>query len=304
MRYFYSLAALLCCTIAFAQIDTVNFEMQSPLIEIDTASGNIWQIGKPGKLVFDSAYSAPKAIVTDTVHSYPVNITSSFTLDFQLYGGRPSISFVHRFDTDSLRDGGFVEISNNSGNTWVLLSDTTFLDHRNGGFYQAYGAETFGFYGINDSLDNANIGFSGKSNSWLTSEIQFQCYAVKKASQLKLRFTFVSDSIDNPGDGWMIDNIIIQNQGGCSDLTENQLPHVDAYPNPFTHKTRIDLGAENYLHNGSYVLFDIRGNEVATKSSIVGHSFDIEKGHLAKGIYTLMVLEDGVPVSIGRLSIY
>ncbi len=303
MRYLYSLCALLFCSSAFAQVDTVNFETTSLLVEIDTTAGSIWQIGKPGKLVFDSAYSAPKAIVTDTLLSYPINNTSSFTLGFQLYGGQPYIEFKHRFDTDSLKDGGFVEISQDSGQSWMLLSDTTYQNWNNP-FYWLYGLETQNFYGVNDTLKNAPIGFSGRSNGWTTSIIRFPCFAVKKPYELMLRFTFVSDSINNPGDGWIIDDIYIHNQGVCSNLAENQLPQVDAYPNPFSNKTRIDLASGNYLHNGSYALYDVRGNQVATKSKLVGDSFLIEKGNLAKGIYTLLVLESGVPVSIGRLSIY
>lgn len=305
MRYLYSLAAMLFSSFAFAQIDTVNFETQSPWVQTDTTTGNIWQVGKPNKLIFDSAYSAPNAIVTDTLLSYPVNNTSRFTLGFQLYGGQPYIEFKHRFDTDSLKDGGFVEISNDSGNTWTLLSDTTFLGGTSPYFFHwTYGLETYNFYGVDDSLKNAAMGFSGKSNQWITSTIRFPCYAIKKPYELMLRFTFVSDSVNNPRDGWIIDDIFIYNQGVCSDLAENQLKIIDAYPNPFSHKTRIDLGPENYLHNGSYSLYDVGGNEILSKSSLVGHSFDIEKGNLPKGIYSLLVLENGAPISITRLSIY
>src|SRR4051812_30284690 len=65
-------------------------------------TNNIWQLGKPSKPVFDSAYSKPLALVTDTLHPYPINNTSSFividnTDDCNFAG----VDFWHRFNTDS-----------------------------------------------------------------------------------------------------------------------------------------------------------------------------------------------------------
>ncbi len=304
MRYFYVMAILLFAPTLFAQIDTVNFETPAPHINIDTNSGNIWQIGKPNKTVFDSAYSGSNAILTDTLLPYPINNTSSFTLCFELYGGQPSIKFKHRFDSDTLNDGGFVEISSDSGQTWLLLSDTTSLDWSNGGFYFAYGLETFNFYGVSDSLAGGKIGFSGRSNDWVSSTILFPCYAIKKPFELMLRFTFVSDSTNNPRDGWMIDDIIIQNQGGCSSIDENQLSQVEVYPNPLNTRGRIDLGENNYLQNGSYTLYTLSGEKAQNVKNLYGNSFEIERNQLPAGLYTLVVYEDGKPVSMAKVSFY
>ena len=53
----------------------------STIFKIDTSvAGNIWQIGKPHKTIFDSAYSRPDAIVTDTIHDYPANNLSTFAI--------------------------------------------------------------------------------------------------------------------------------------------------------------------------------------------------------------------------------
>ncbi len=63
------------------------FEMGTPpttyfyplKIQIDTSQqGNIWQIGRPQKILFNLAFSIPNAIVTDTLNTYPINDTSSF----------------------------------------------------------------------------------------------------------------------------------------------------------------------------------------------------------------------------------
>jgi len=51
----------------------------SLLISLDTAKQNVWQIGAPHKHYFDSAYSRPNVIVTDTSLPYPINNNSYFT---------------------------------------------------------------------------------------------------------------------------------------------------------------------------------------------------------------------------------
>ena len=47
-------------------------------MELDTSASNIWQIGKPQKIIFDSASTVPNAIVTDTINFYPINNISRF----------------------------------------------------------------------------------------------------------------------------------------------------------------------------------------------------------------------------------
>lgn len=283
-----------------AQIDTINFESSSFHLILDSSNvGNIWQIAHPSKVVFDSAYSAPRAIITDSINPYPINNQSSFMLGFELNGGQPYIEFKHRFDTDSLHDGGYVEISKDSGQTWLLLSDTINLGYING-YYNQYGLQVGGFYGVNDSLQNGKIGFSGKSNGWTSSVVQFPCFALKQPWELLLRFTFVSDSIDNFRDGWMIDNIYIYNTGICSGVEENPLEILHSFPNPFSGSTRIELG-ELFLNNGSYTLYNIEGKTIRSHSEITGNAFEIDRDNLQAGVYLLILKENGIPVGRGRL---
>jgi hypothetical protein len=62
---------------AAAQMLELTFDADDALyphfITIDTGSHlhNSWQIGRPGKSVFDSAYTLPNAIMTDTLNTYP-----------------------------------------------------------------------------------------------------------------------------------------------------------------------------------------------------------------------------------------
>ena len=64
--------------------DSITFDRgdvyYSSLIYIDTVNyhHNIWQIGTPTKTIFNSVYSMPRAIVTDTLNPYLANDTSVF----------------------------------------------------------------------------------------------------------------------------------------------------------------------------------------------------------------------------------
>ena len=87
MKLIFTLIALLLCNTAYTQwgffqtFESPNDTFNDKFI-IDTVNypNNVWQIGKPQKTVFDSAYSYPNAIVTDTLNPYPVNDTSVFMI--------------------------------------------------------------------------------------------------------------------------------------------------------------------------------------------------------------------------------
>src|SRR5215216_711891 len=90
-----------------------------------------WQVGKPQKQLFTSAFTAPNAIVTDTLQSVPANDTSIFYIKFFRNKNQPghffTLNFKYMLDGDST-DFGTVEISPDSGKTWINLitQDTVF----------------------------------------------------------------------------------------------------------------------------------------------------------------------------------
>lgn len=110
-----------------------NFEESSEsYLTIDKVNdtNNIWQIGEPGKSYLSSAYSSPNVIITDRIHTYPVNDTSSFYITcvagfgFEL-NGVVGIGGYYKVDSDSLLDYGKIEISTDNGLSWFdPLSDS------------------------------------------------------------------------------------------------------------------------------------------------------------------------------------
>ncbi|MFI5220854.1 MAG: hypothetical protein ACHQK8_00905, partial [Bacteroidia bacterium] len=112
----------------------INFETKnySNLLFIDTSNHkNIWQIGKPNKSKFDSAYSKPNALVTDTLNPYPINDTSRFIIKNSIGYGYlgTSLGFYYKLNTDSLKDFGMIEISMDSGSHWYDIISNDSICH-------------------------------------------------------------------------------------------------------------------------------------------------------------------------------
>ncbi len=285
--------------------DTLVFNKPDTVIFIDTANpSNIWQIGMPSKAIFDSAFAGNRAMVTDTINVYPINNKSSFTLGFELFGGGPSITFKHRFNTDSLFDGGYVEASADSGKTWLLLIDTTGqMSAGNTTFFgtsNPYGISTSGFYSTADSLTNSNVGFSGNSSGWKTSSILFPCFAIKKPFEYYLRFTFVSDSVQNSKDGWMIDEIIVDNSGACSNLTEQNILKAVIFPNPSNTYATITLPNGKYVHNGVLSIYNTIGGLIF-KTPFIGDKLKFNLSDLPKGMHQILISENEQVIAQAKL---
>ena len=112
--YSLLLSFLLLINIVLSQTFDINFENQTPYLINDSTS--IWQVGEPNKTIFNEAYFSLNAIITDTVNTYPSNDSSSFIIAFTpIYCTAPVISFYHKYDTDSAKDGCYIEYSIDHG---------------------------------------------------------------------------------------------------------------------------------------------------------------------------------------------
>lgn len=201
--------------------DTINFEEPCYYLYIDSASTNLWHVGIPDKTIFDTAYSPPYVIITDTLNSYTSNNHSKFILKLEPEsigdGGYTFISFWHKFDTDSINDYGLVEVSYDEGDDWnVLYNDTTYLV-----YYERNGSNT-GIYLA-----------TGQSNGWVYDNIEFVFYLTGAGipENIWLRFSFYSDDIQNEKEGWMIDNIQITGIMPWG-IEENNIFNSYPFPNP------------------------------------------------------------------------
>lgn len=297
-KFIFLFIALIGFNSIYAQwyYETINFESSSSMVWIDhTQENNIWQIGTPQKEYFNQAYSVPFAILTDTLHNYGENVHSSFVVsvkDWSWFGGSPAIlSFEHKFDTDTLADGGYIDVSYDGGENWIrIIHDTTMY---NCSWTYGFGYYASNFYGDNDTLFNGEPGFSGRSDAWETSSFEwYYCLGVKDdyPDSLMIRFNFLSDDIISNKEGWMIDNIKLQSYE-CSSVGEMDNPiSSSVYPNPIKENSMLKIDGLS----GKYYdieIFDLSGRLIYSKLNNVSN-FQLNDDSYQPGIYFYQITTD------------
>lgn len=294
----FLLIALFCFNSIYAQWynETINFESPSSMVWIDdTQENNIWQIGTPQKDYFNEAYSLPFAIITDTLQNYGENVHSSFIVSvkgWKWFEGSPAIlSFKHKFQTDTLSDGGYIDVSYDSGESWLRIIHDTTMFNCNWSYGWYYYAENF--YEDNDTLYNGEPGFSGRSNGWETSSFTWlYCLGVKDdyPDSLMIRFNFISDDIISNKNGWLVDNIKLQSFE-CSSVSEikRQLSS-SVYPNPIMENSVLIIdGLKGVKYD--IEVFDLNGRLIYSKVNNVSN-FQLNNISLIPGIYFYQITTD------------
>lgn len=301
---------LLCCwvvTLNAQNLDTLiyNFEQNDTIfsIEIDTTNpNNIWQVGPPQKSVFDSAYSLPNAIVTDTVNPYPVNDTSSFVLTFSadLNTETVELTFTHKINSTEGMDGGYIEAYDFIEGKWVSINKyDDYLGNQDTGLsFEPPFVENL------DTLANDSIGFSG-NRDWNTSFISLYCLAAKNSFDYKFRFSFYSDSIPDTLGGWIIDDFkLIKTYQTCSGIEKiNTTPQLLVYPNPAQNHAVIGLDNGTYLQDASLEIYTLAGRLMLSREKLWGNEIGFDASALPKGLYQFVLREDGIPVGRGKFGV-
>ncbi|CAN5592239.1 hypothetical protein BH11BAC1_BH11BAC1_14440 [soil metagenome] len=257
-------------SIAYTQTAFRNFDLNDRdtgnYFFFDTIQGNnIWQIGTPYKTIFNAAYSAPLALVTDTLNSYPDSNTSSFS--FTIFTDDYTIiSFWHQINSDSLIDGGVVEYSTDGGTSYNnILNSSFFLSN---------------FYSTTSTIssNSSKAGFTGTSG-WVQSFIHG--YAL---NYVKFKFTFTSDNINTNKDGWMIDDLFVNCSGtGINEIGRNSPFHI--YPNPTSNY--ISISSNNTAKIFSVTIKNIIGQNILTTDKTT-----VDLSHLDTGIYFVYLKTD------------
>ncbi|MBK8499646.1 MAG: T9SS type A sorting domain-containing protein [Flavobacteriales bacterium] len=234
---------------------------------IDTDAGNLWQVGPPQKTHFLAAYSLPNVIVTDTMNAYPTSNHSSFTIaapqDPFSWSPVFFVSFYQKIDTDSLQDGGYIEVSWDNGGTWANIFEDWMMpvniEYYDGGWIPMQA----------DTLSNGQIGFSGVSNAngsdpeWSFTSICWTNMGLTEVDTFMLRFNFISDTLAEARDGWMIDNIEIQS--GLVHPVADFILNDDYFlvaPNPMGDRTHILFDLDEEMNDVHIALLDPQGRPV------------------------------------------
>ena len=239
------------------------YDMNRGQFFIDTVDyhHNIWQIGGPHKHVFNSAYSAPNVIITDTLHPYPPSDTSVFIVS-QRYAFSMvmfSMNFMYKLDIDS----GVVakmELSGDSGRNWInpITEDTA---------YQFY----WGFY--KPRLDTSEL-------TWQSYQLNMNVWAnaypggpdtfphYRTSDTILFRFTFISLPDTTGKDGWVMDNFYIENaimEGAVHQVLNNDM--VSIYPVPSAGNIYIQSTDPN-PEKATVSVYDVRGHEMYRSENV------------------------------------
>lgn len=284
--------------------DSVCTDFESPQDFISVSGG--WQIGIPSKAVFNSSFSPTNSIVTDTVNTYPVNDTSVFIAVYgppvasYLGGYFPfEINFHHRFNTDTLVDAGKMEISFDGGATWINgLNDeynSYYWPHFNQHYFDNDGSTYY---------DSVNV--SGNSNGWVHSiigkNVDDWVWATSNwtVDSIIVKFTFLSDSIDNFKDGWQIDDLCLIYWEQLMSIEENPSAiQMTISPNPFATQTTIHTNLE--LNHATLTIYNQFGQLVNTIEDITGQSISVFRDNLKTGLYYVSLSQDKRTISTKKL---
>ena len=314
MKKVYIIFAFLLTTLQlFAQMkefvwDTIKFEKPYEYLEIDTSNQNIWQIGEPAKVFFDSAFSLTNAILTDTLNFYPLNNNSYFDLKIgefnysSFYWHDVFIEIKHKFDTDTLKDGGFITVSYDAGLTWTNIINDTFSQCISPGNHWE---GSLNLYDEEDTLFNGEFGFSGHSDDWVTTWFAWYCIPCGTKSNsyyvgdtMIVRFNFISDSIENNREGWMIDNIKLYSVdlgGGIDDIKSLEF---NIFPNPINETATVELSSYKEIE---LTVINIQGQVIKQEKYFNNQPIVIERSKLKSGIYFVKIRTSNNSVGIKKL---
>lgn len=253
----------------------------SIFIQTDPDSLNVWQIGVPHKVIFDSAATLPNALVTDTVNSYPPNNISRFQFKIQpwMSWGIFALQWKQKIDFDSLCDGGIIEYSIDHGSTWTNV------------FNDPYVYNFYGFQEQNkDTLNTGEYAFSGTDSTWRDIWL---CFSMSWLQQIQdsvyFRFTLKSDSVDNGREGWMIDNLMARL---TMIHTVKELKHekyLNIYPNPADNTLFIEAQKLQEFHIIEHMVLINSAGQIAGEWKNIPTKFFIDTKKYANGAYSLKI---------------
>jgi hypothetical protein len=287
------------------QTFNMNWGLPSYFTIDTTQANNLWQLGKPQKVFFDSAYSPPHALVTDTVNLFPAGNTSSFIIrfDFGKILRDCHVGFRHKYDFDSLVAGGYIEIRYYG---WIESgpNDPVWTDWVN---VQEdpltwIGAPVY----TSDTIIGGIPAFTGKSDGWKYTQLNYHWNMAIKGPMnfpeiVEYRFTAFSDSSATATEGWIIDDFFLYAQEyiGAIDEPDSQLFGSTPAPNP-CHES-ITIVPNEPLHEDVEVfVFGSTGVLVEQFNLLAGAPLLLNSYKYSTGLFSYRLLTSSGKTSAGR----
>ncbi len=225
---------------------------------------NAWVYGTSSKPFFDNEVGW----VTDSVNTYSDSLRSELVVMIPSDVNGPYqtswIVFEHKFETDTLLDGGYMEYSCDSMN-WDLI------DH----WEQQNTPQQLNVFNFPSVLHDTVQAFTGSEQGWTWSAVQFIWYysvfhgnpsrsggcLEQNMDTIYVRFVFESDGIQTSKAGWMIRNITIGLDNFPGAVNEYLLSAMELYPNPTNGVISFNF-LENVTKPAMVEVYDIMGKKV------------------------------------------
>ncbi len=252
----------------------------SIIINYDTSSLNIWQVGRPQKIIFDSAATLPNALVTDTINLYPINNTSRFTFKIVPWvtWGLLAIQWKQKLDMELHHDGAIIEYSIDTGNTWQNVFNDPHV-------YTFYGFQVAN----QDTLLSGEYAMSGTDSVWRDLWLCFDMSWLSFNDSIYFRYTFKSDSVNNNNEGWMIDNLMAHITILHPVKEVNKKDYLNIYPNPGKGVVNVEIQKIQDFHMiENMELITATGTLIKQWRNIPG-KFWFDTSKFPDGIYFLKV---------------
>ena len=261
--------------LGIVQLDQCDFTTPCTYIEIPNTASNLWQRANSQKSILTHT---GEVMITDSTHFYPTANGSSFEIHWPAWDQYP-LSFIMRFhhsmNSDSLTDGGMIEVSRDHGTTWTnVLEDQTnmlFLSQD--------------LYGLTDTLFTGEKGFSGTFIDRYTQIEWIWMFPIKDMPEdtMYYRFRFISDTIDHAKEGWMISDITFSFADLGTGIRELNAFDFSFSPNPSNGILQLECTTEPKWA----VLSDLNG--VVISKETLDHKKVLNYSGLSKGNYFLQL---------------
>ncbi|MFY0602638.1 MAG: T9SS type A sorting domain-containing protein [Flavobacteriaceae bacterium] len=239
----------------------------------------VWRIGRPGKVLLNSAASGNKAYISTLTGNYPHNtISHLYTNCYDLTTiTNPVLTFKMAFDIENNWDYLIMEYSTDGGATWDILGNASDDNWYNSASTQnsLVGRQWTGEGELPSAFGNNNADLNDYS---------YDLSAFTSESNIVFRFKLVTDEAVSE-EGVVIDDLVIT--GTLSISNEELLKSLTIYPNPSNDIFNINW---NNNEKATITVYNYLGKTILKEKSTLNNSHSIDMKNYGKGLYLIKVV--------------
>ena len=252
-------------------------------------SNSYWTFGVSQKSFLKPDTGNKQVWITDTVNllsgKKQSHIDFAFPYPFQ-QADNYHISIKHKFDFDSLSGGSILISTDNGENYYPIWSDT--------GYYSPFWWHQ-GLYAKSNLLFNGEAGFTGKSSTWVQTELNFTYFILVKKPEpkpLMIRFLYQSADSAKPHEGWILEDLKLGREYRSGSVNEfGSSNPLSLYPNPASTILNLVLPEAGEIN-----IYDLQGKIFWQKRLEEGEQ-KIELPILNNGVYYLTYVSEHYQIS-------